>query len=158
MSEKKKAAAPEINDPEQLYEYVKIIKPGTWMLLLAAVLMLIVFVLLGTADELLDGVGCGCICDNGVLSVYLGADNLPHVKKGMELLVEGYTFHVTEISPVNEDLLDSNYMYIAQVSDIDPGENIYKFEIKSDLPDGFYEGFVVTERNSIGSYMLGTEH
>ena len=157
MSEKKKGAAPEINEPEQLYEYVKIIKPGTWMLLLAAVLLFVVYVGTASANELVDGMNCGCICDNGVLSVYVGEDDLDYIRPGMEVLVDSYIFHVTELAPVSADELDDYYLYVTQASDIDHGESIYRFVLNSDIPDGMYTAFIVAERNSLGSYMLGTE-
>ena len=157
MPETKKGAAPEIQEPEQLYEYVKVIKPGTWMLLIAAVLMFVVYVGSSSANELVDGMNCGCICDNGVLSVYVGEEDLEHISTGMEVLVDSYVFHVTEPVPVSADELDDYYLYVTQAGAIDHGETIYKFTFNGDLPDGIYTAFIVTQRNSLGSYLLGSE-
>ncbi len=127
------------------------------MLLLAAVLLFVVYVGTASADELVDGMNCGCVCDNGVLSVYVGADDLKYIEPGMEVLVDGYIFHVTEPVPVSADELDDYYLYVTQAGDIDHGEAIYRFVLNGNIPAGMYTAFIVTERNSLGSYMLGTE-
>ena len=61
------------------------------------------------------------------------------------------------LGAVESDELDDYYLYITQASDIDHGETIYRFVLDGDIPDGMYTAFIVSERNSLGSYMLGTE-
>ncbi len=155
MSDKKKNAAPEINDPEQLYEYVKIIKPGSWMLLLGTLLIFVVFWFMVTSDELVDGLTCACVCDDGVMTVFLGADNLDAVKQGMEVIIEGTRYHVTDIVAAVPDETDSYYLFVVQASGIDHGEGIYTFDIKTGLPDGLYEAVIVTGKDTLTDYLLG---
>ncbi|MBR6328643.1 MAG: hypothetical protein IKR68_03255, partial [Lachnospiraceae bacterium] len=153
--EKHLESAPDLRGPEQLFEYVKTINPGMWVLLIGCAVLLNVFICFSAGRTLMDGIPCGCICDDGLVKVYLGCDNLGEIKKGMQVIIEGDTYYVTDIAETRGDELGDYYYYVMDTAEIEYGEPIYCFSVRADIEEGPHFGLIVTNHDNAGDFFMG---
>ena len=129
MAEEKKSifsqqALDRINSPEQLHDYMKVTNPGIWIVLAAVVVILVGFFVWMSVGVIETTVKVGVSTQNKQAEVAItSAEN--KMEKDMTLRVGG-----------KETVILS--------TETDPyGRTVGKAEV--DLPDGMYEGTLVTE-------------
>lgn len=112
-----------ISSPEQLTDYLRVTNPGTWVVLVAVILLLtgiFAWAAVGTLETKAD---VKVIVENHTVQV---------VPIGAETLAEGMALHVA----------GQDYLLITSETD-EYGRSVGSVAV--DLPDGTYDGTVVTE-------------
>ena len=123
-----------ISSPEQLTDYFKVTNPGVWLILGAVVFLLaglLVWASVGKLDTVVDA---SVTVENGTAVVMPISNSTDDLEKGMTVLIAGKEYPVIE---VRKD-------YYGRPSAL----------IKTDMPDGNYDGQIVTESISPISFLL----
>ena len=123
-----------ISSPEQLTDYFKVTNPGVWLILGAVVFLLaglLVWASVGKLDTVVDA---SVTVENGTAVVMPISNSTDDLEKGMIVIISGNEYTVTE---VRKD-------FYGRPSAL----------IKTDMPDGNYDGQIVTESISPISFLL----
>ncbi|MBQ7071653.1 MAG: hypothetical protein IJM87_10310 [Ruminococcus sp.] len=123
-----------ISSPEQLTDYFKVTNPGVWLILGAVVFLLaglLVWASVGKLDTVVDA---SVTVENGTAVVMPISNSTDDLEKGMTVIISGNEYTVTE---VRKD-------FYGRPSAL----------IKTDMPDGNYDGQIVTESISPISFLL----
>lgn len=107
-----------IKSPEDLNDYVRVANPGVWMVLAAVVILLVGVCIWGTFGRIETKVPAHLVAENG--AVVCTVENADKIEAGMTVEVND-----TEGKVVNADN--------------------GKVAVKISLPDGTYEGSIITE-------------
>ena len=107
-----------IKSPEDLNDYVRVANPGVWMVLAAVVILLVGVCIWGTFGRIETKVPAHLVAENG--AVVCTVENADKIEAGMTVEVND-----TEGKVVNAD----NGKVAVEIS----------------LPDGTYEGSIITE-------------
>lgn len=123
-----------ISSPEQLTDYFKVTNPGVWLILGAVVFLLaglLVWASVGKLDTVVDA---SVTVENGTAVVMPISNSTDDLEKGMTVIISGNEYTVTE---VRKD-------FYGRPSAL----------IELDMPDGNYDGQIVTESISPISFLL----
>jgi len=148
---------PDINDPSQLYSYVKVINPKMWLLLLSCFIVGLGSFLSFAMLKLTNGLHCTAVCKDQIMTVFVGEDNLDRLEDGMSVYVNGAEYYVSDIRESRDEELGEYYMYIINSSDIEHGENIYCFSFNAQMEDGVYDALIEEGSSTPLSYVIGGE-
>ncbi len=130
----RKESLQRIQSPEQLTDYLKVTSPGTWMVLIAVIVLLIGILAWGTVGKL-DTVADGkAVVMNGTALIYLTDNGKGEPAEGMTVRFD-----------------DSEYK-ISSIQFDDYGRRIAVADVS--IPDGKYDIQVVTESVSPISFLL----
>jgi len=142
-----------VNSPDQLNDYVKVVTPSIWLILIGVVVLLsgfIVWASLGAIDTVITTV----VSSNGEsLICYIGDDDINSIREDEDVMINGESYSIKSISskPVRADSVDE---YILYKSSLLNQMFIYEIELSGTLPDGLYEASIVVEKTSLISFLL----
>lgn len=105
-----------IQSPDNLKEYIKVINPGFWIVLIAVLLLLVGAFVWGYAGKIEDKISVTAVCKDGVI-VCEGTDG---IEVGMKAAVDGNEGVVLTVT-----------------------ENLITIELEKAIPDGVYPAYVV---------------
>ena len=136
-----------ISSPEQLTDYIRVAKPGVWLLLGAIVVLLLglcVWGIFGRLDTVVKG---AAVSKNGRLVCYISEDKAESVKAGMKLAVNDLEFTVTEISGqpvVAGGVLDN---YALHVVGFQPEDWVCSVSAEGpqEIADGVYRAEIIVD-------------
>ncbi len=137
-----------VSSPEQLNDYIRATNPGVWITLIAAVVLLVGFVVWGAAGTLETQVEAVAVSDAGTVTCYVREAQIADVAPGDTVHIGGAEYTVASISAEPVAVDDSFSAYTLRVGGLTPGEWVYEVALSGSLPDGVYETSVVTDKVS----------
>lgn len=137
-----------MNSPEQLNEYIRVARPGVWLVLAAVVLLLLGVVVWGVFGTVKSVVG-GAVIADGTSDpyCYIRVSDMEKIKPGMTMTIGEDDVEATIVS-VSGDSHEAtaDETRILEIMDSDAGELYFTVEIDAeDLEPGIYRGEIVVE-------------
>lgn len=143
----RKESIDRLQSPEQLNEYIRVARPGVWIVLGAIVLILvgvIVWGIFGTAETV---VHTGALVQDGVAVCYVQEADAAQMKPGMPVVIRGQSGTIGAVS-TDPVLVDGGEMhpYLLELSGLTAGSYCYEVKIDiSGLEDGVYAADITVE-------------
>ena len=131
----RKKSLDRMKSPENLDDYIRVSNPGVWLLLLSVILLLIgacVWGILGHVDSTVETSVCA---EKGAVTCTVADEDISSVQAGMTVRFNGSEAVITAISQKEAG-------YVCTLT------------AEQSVPDGFYEGKIVTESVSPLSFVL----
>ena len=132
----RKKSLDKVKSPENLDDYIRVSNPGVWLLLISVIVLLIGACIWGAFGHVDSTVSSGVSIENGVAVCYIADKDISSVQSGMTVEFSDYKAEIVRIGEKSE------IGYICELSADSP------------LPDGFYEGKVITESFKPLSFIL----
>lgn len=142
-----------INSPDQLNDYVKVVTPPVWLILIGVIVLALGFIVwasLGRIDTIISTVA---VSNNGQIVCYVGDSDIDRLDGGEEIMIDGEVYSIESIpsKPVSANAIDEYALYKASLS---YERFIYEVKCNGSLPDGLYDASIVVEKTSIISFLL----
>lgn len=142
----RKKSIDRISSPESLTNYIKVANPSVWLVLVAIMMMLIGLLLWASIDDISDNFSFYILSDGQKCVCYL-PENDENLLIGNETInIEGaeYALGTVASMPEKMDKEDSDEAYILHLMDNDSDKElwVYKIEVKAELPEGIYTGYL----------------
>lgn len=149
-----------ISSPEQLDEYIQVVTPGVWLVLLAVLVLLASAVLWSVTGTINVTVGTKGYSDGSSVYCYLDEATISAISTDMEAYIGNEKGRVAFAAKVPEayseaaEFLGGNGM--AHALHVEEGDWKYKVSITiENVPEGIYDVTIVTERMNPISYLTG---
>ena len=125
-----------VKSPENLDDYIQVSNPGVWLLLISVIVLLAGACVWGIFGHIDSTVETSIYVENGTIVCYVADEDISSVQEGMAVKLSGFEAVIIEIGQKE----DMGYVCI----------------LKSDrtIPDGFYEGKIVTKSIKPLSFIL----
>ncbi len=150
----RKESIEKISTPDKLNEYIKIIHPGIWMILVAVVLMLAGAVIWGFAGTLETTVKTAAIVKEGKAVLYVAEKDIAAVRPGMTVTIGRKDAEIKSISPEPVQVKDSLGEYAKYIGQFDSGDWVYEANADIQTDDGTYEAVIVIKSEKPASFLL----
>lgn len=121
----RKESMSQITSPDQLKDYIRVVNPSVWMILLSIVILLCGVCIWGFWGQLDTTVTTVCITNNDETICYIKESDIDKVEQGMKVIVEGKE---STIDVISKDLLyvDSDFLNsLGEESDLFMNEGFY---------------------------------
>lgn len=158
MNEKKsifrKESLERVSSPEQLNDYIKVSRPGVWLIMAAVVALLlgvIVWSVFGTLTTSIDAVAG---VSGGKAVCYVSIDAAEGIEVGMPLKIEQSTGTVTNIIATPMEVTEDFDAYARFLSGFESGDFVVGLQADIDVPDGIYAAKITVESVSPISFIL----
>lgn len=122
-----------IKSPESLDDCIQVSNPGVWLLLISVMILLAGACVWGIFGHIDSTVDASVRAENGTVICY--ADGSAAVQEGMAVKFGGFEAVIADISQDN-------------------GKTVCVLKPEQTVPDGFYEGKIVTESYKPLSFIL----
>lgn len=143
-----------VSSPEQLNDYIRVTTPGIWLILAAAGILLVGFIVWGVTGSLETKVDAAAVADSGKITCYIPEAEMAGVAQGDTVRLSGGEYAVEEISAQPSAVDDSFPAYALRVGGLSAGEWVYAVTLDGSLPDGVYAASVVTDSVSPISFLF----
>lgn len=140
-----------ISSPEKLDHYIHVPDTGTWMVLLAVILLLIGTCIWGVFGHLDTKVDTIAIARDGDVTCYISEADIHKVKEGFSVFIEGKEYQVDNISEVPVELTEEQLLDLGKK---ESGGEFYSVAVNAELDDGIYKAEFITESVSPASFVL----
>ncbi len=120
-----------LSTPEQLTDYIRVLRPGIWLTLVAAIVLLAALLVWGIYGAIPDAVSVNGAAKNGIVECYVA--NPANLYVGMEAKVNGIEATVTQIDarPLSQKEIADRYREDYVLHMLNVGDWSYRIEIKS---------------------------
>ena len=150
----RKASIDRVSSPEQLDDYIKVSRPGVWLILIAVVVLLIgvcTWGVLGTLTTTRDAV---TVVQGGEAICYVSIEDAKNLKPGMEVYVDDSTGSIQSVGSDPVEVTADFNAYIMYLSGLKAGDWVVPVKVKTSAPNGTYMAKIVLETISPISFML----
>ena len=114
-----------VSSPEQLQDYMRVTKPGVWMVLAAVIVLLAGILVASVAGRLESTVSVTARVENSVATITTQGRDAEQLAEGMVLRIRDGEAKISGVRWITSDTAEAT--------------------ARVDLPDGVYEASVVTE-------------
>lgn len=132
----RKKSLDKIQSPDQLNDYLRVANPGVWLILAAAVILLLGAIVWGTTAKLETGISASAVCENGVATCYVQANDAAKIGAGMTVRI------------------GSAEGSVRSVGSMDLATSLCPVAVSIDIPDGSYSASIITESISPMSFLM----
>lgn len=150
----RKKSIERISSPEQLNDYIRATRPGIWLALIAAVVLVAGLIVWGTVGKLETKVNAVAVSGEGTVVCYVRESEAPRIEVGDAVRVKDAEYTVAAISGEPIAVTDDFTEYVMRVGEFTVGEWVYKVTLSGELPEGVYRAAIVTESVSPISYLF----
>lgn len=141
----RKSSMDRLNSPEQLNEYIRVAKPGVWLILTAIILLLAGALAWGVFGLIESKVECGALVEDGRTVLFVGEADAKKVQPGDSVSVAEITGTVKSLAPSPITAGDED-AYLLRLSGLAAGELCYAAETEiTGLMDGVYPAVITVE-------------
>jgi len=144
----RKSSIDRINSPEQLNEYVRVARPGVWLVLAAVILLLVGVIIWGLAGTVTTVVDVAVFADGEASPLCLvRLEDAADIEPGMSMrIAEQYEATVVSVTEESYEATQED-SYILQFAGINVGDHYCSIEIDAPgLEAGIYKGEIEVER------------
>lgn len=124
-----------IKSPENLDDYIQVSNPSVWLLLISVIILLAGACVWGVYANIDSSVETNIQVENGVITCSIEGDAVSSVHTGMIAMFDDFEAVITEVNRK-----DGKYVCVLESNQI--------------IPDGFYDGQVITETYKPISFIL----
>lgn len=137
-----------VSSPEHLNDYIKVSSPGAWMVLAAALVLLVGAFAWGIAGRLETTVPAVVASREGEAVCCYDAAFGAQVEAGMSVRVDGAELRIEAVSPAAEELPAD-----MAAGGYAPGQSVFAAGLEGTLPEGTYEAEIVVERIAPAAFL-----
>ena len=154
----KKKGLNRVNSPEELNDYIKTSRPGSWLIVIAVIILLLSVLVWGIFGSLESTVTLNGIADGEKLICY--ASDVSELETGSEVRLGELIGEVTSISekPLSLEKTKAQINtdeYTLYCLDLKDWNYIVEISIPENKTDGFVSADVVTEKINPISFIVG---
>ena len=138
MSEEifRKKSLDKVKSPENLDDYIQVSNPGVWLLLISVIVLLAGACVWGIFGHIDSTVKTNIYAENGTIVCYVADEDISSVQEGMTVKRRGFEAIIIEVGPKEA----KGYVCV--------------LESAQTIPNGFYEGKIVTKSIKPLSFVL----
>ncbi len=140
----RKKSMDRISSPEQLTDYIRVARPGVWVVLAAMVILLGSLLVWGIYGALPDAINVNGNAENGIVTCYV--ENPANIAAGMQAQVDGIQGEVTQVAdiPMSENEVAKIYREDFVLHMLNVGDWNYAVTIQADgVQDGLVKVVIV---------------
>ena len=122
----RKKALDQISSPEQLNDYIRVVNPSIWFMMVGVIIFLVgvcVWEIFGKLDTLLS---VAAVNDNGRLVCYVKEADISSVNRDMDVEIGGNSYGIESIAARPLQVDDSFSEYLKHVGSLSEGEWVYE--------------------------------
>lgn len=122
----RKKALDQISSPEQLNDYIRVVNPSIWFMMVGVIIFLVgvcVWGIFGKLDTLLS---VAAVNDNGRLVCYVKEADISSVNRNMDVEIGGNSYGIESIAARPLQVDDSFSEYLKHVGSLSEGEWVYE--------------------------------
>ena len=141
----RKKSLEKLSELDQLNSYLKVTGISAWIILAAAVMVVICIYMWGSTTRIADSIHGAGMCENGTLTCYFRQEDMDDIKSDSKVRVNGEMYEIQQIVPKLLYTYDvpREILYLSQKTDW------YQTAlVPCDLPDGTYKVRVVLGKNT----------
>ncbi len=135
----------EINNSKQLGDYITVASPGSWMIFVTALVLLLGIIIWSIFGEVESRIGTVIIADSKGIRCFVKAEDIDEINIGQKVSYSDGELIVSEINDepiiVDEQLSE----YVRWLGDITPGEYIYIVYLKGAVKSGIYDADITVK-------------
>ncbi len=150
----RKESIEHLNSPEQLDDYISVVRPSNWMILTAALVFVIGICIWGIFGRITDKLPVVVVSNDQGVYCYVEEDVWISLQDVTSVSVQGeeYSFDIknAESIVVGDNISD----YAKTVGNLMDEERVAKIALNRELPKGTYSGEIIMEAISPISYLL----
>ncbi len=150
----RKASLDRVSSPEQLNDYIKVSRPGVWLILAAVVVLLIGVCVWGVFGSLTTTRDAVAVVQGGKATCYVSAQDAKSLAPGMEVRVDGNTGSITGVAAAPVEITADFDAYALYLSGLKTGDWVIPVTVACAAPDGAYMAQIVLETISPISFVL----
>ena len=150
----KKNNVDRVVSPDQLHDYVRVAKPGLWMVISVIVILLAGVVAWGFIGKIDTTMTTAIVTDGGKAVIYISESDVEKIEIGMTVLSEEKEYKITGISKEPKKVDGSITDYAVHASGLTVGEWVYEVSIDGVHSDGVQKADIVIESISPISFIL----
>ena len=132
----RKKSLDKVKSPDQLNDYLRVANPGVWLLLVAVAVLLVGAIVWGTTAKLETGISASAVCENGIVTCYVQADDIARIGAGMTVRI------------------GAEEGTVSSVGAMDLSTALCPVAVSIDIPDGSYAASIITESVSPMSFLM----
>ena len=119
----RKKSLDKIKSPDNLNDYVRVVNPGVWIIVIASIILLAGACVWGIFGKIETKISANASVSDGVAVCSVTKDEIDSVKEGMPVIIDGVEGVVSEIDKTDDEV-----------------------SALIDLPDGNYPAEIITEQ------------
>ncbi len=139
------ASIERVSSPEQLNDYIKVSRPGVWLILAAVIVLLVGVCVWGIYGKLTTTQEAMTVVQDGIATCYVTPETAQSLKTGMEVRLEGHTGHITAVASTPMALSADFDPYALYLSGQAVGDWVIPVTTDLAAPDGSYLSEIVLE-------------
>ena len=131
----RKKSLEKLSELDQLNSYLKVTGISAWIILVAAVMVVICIFMWGSITRIEDSIQGAGMCENGTLTCYFRQEDMGYIKSGSKVRVNDAIYEIYEVVPKLLYTYDvpREILYLSQQT-----EWYQTALVRCDLPDGTY--------------------
>ena len=140
----RKKSIERISSPEQLTDYIRVARPGVWIVLSAVLVLLASFLVWGIFGTLPDTFTVNGVVKDGIVTCYV--NDTANIYAGMEATAGGTTGTVETVgrTPLSADEIEKLYQSDYTLKMLDIAQWNYPVTVRADgVPDGIAKVVIV---------------
>lgn len=150
----RKSSLDRVSSPEQLNDYIKVSRPGVWLILAAVVVLLIGVCVWGVCGALTTTRDALAVVQGGKATCYLTPEEAKSLTSGMEVRVGDSAGSITSVASAPVEITDDFDAYALYLSGLKMGDWVVPITANTSAPDGAYMAKIVLETISPISFVL----
>lgn len=151
----RKASVDRVNSPEQLNEYIRLMKPSIWVMLGAVVVLLVGIIVWSIFGTIYTKIQVGAVTADGKTQCYIAADEKEKVTAGMKVTVNGKEGSVSKVSTKPVKLGKDVDSAVAYYSGMSTGDFCYVAQVKvPNLSEGAYSAEITVDEIQPISFVI----
>lgn len=144
-----------ISSPEELNDYVRVVNPGVWMILIAIAILLIGFCVWGIFGHIETKTDVVIVTQNGQSIGFVSEENYKDITPGMEVQCGENRFKIVDVSAHAGDSAEILSDYAIHALKAESGEWVHSFELDGKTPDdGVFPATVTIESINPISFII----
>ncbi len=150
----RKASLDRVSSPEQLNDYIKISRPGVWLILGTVIVLLIGVCVWGVFGSLTSTKDAVAVVQDGKATCYVTAEEAESFAPGMEVRMGDSTGSIASVASTPLKITDDFDDYALYLGGMNTGEWVIPVTVDISVQDGAYTAKIVLETISPISFML----
>lgn len=135
----------QFTSPEQLNDYIQVIRPSLILILVAIISLLIGVIIWGYLGSIDSEESVTCHVDNNLINAYLPAQDASELTTGSLIRIGEKEYHISSISTAAKASMILDEQELA-AHNLSADELVVALVAETDLPDGIYEARVIMKR------------
>ncbi|MBO5551379.1 MAG: hypothetical protein J5966_05415 [Lachnospiraceae bacterium] len=153
----RKSSLDSISGPEQMNDYIRVIGPSIWLVLIAVIVMLLGIIVWGVFGRLQTSAESVAFVEDKLAVCYVSKTIADEVDKEDDMLIGGQAAKIDSVSSVPvqaSGVYDERTLEDLGMSGF---EMIYAITATTDVPDGSYKAELIVEKIQPLSFITGDD-